>query len=114
MAVRLSAIDSVPFKPDPARPLPGALGPGVPEDVSRPYHYAFGADPDNPLQYDLTEPKLFLEILRKLDIRLVNITAGSPYYNRIIRPALYPPSYGYYPPEEPFIGVTRQLCVVRD
>ena len=115
MAVRLSAINSVPFKPDPARSLPGALGPGVPEDVSRPYHYAFGADPDNPLQYDLTEPKLFLEILRKLDIRLVNITAGSPYYNpHIIRPALYPPSDGYYPPEEPFIGVMRQLCVVRD
>jgi NADPH2 dehydrogenase len=115
MGVRLSAIDSVPFKPDPARSLPGALGPGIPEDFSLPYRYAFGADPNNPLQYDLTEPKLFLEILRKLGIRLVNITAASPYYNpHLIRPALYPPSDGYYPPEDPFTGVMRQLCVVRD
>jgi NADPH2 dehydrogenase len=115
IGVRLSAIDSVPFKPDPARSLPGALGPGIPEDFPVPYRYAFGADKNNPLQYELKEPKLFLEILRKLDIRLVNITAGSPYYNpHIIRPALYPPSDGYYPPEDPFIGVMRQLCVVRD
>ena len=115
MGVRLSAINSVPFKPDPARSLPGALGPGIPEDFSLPYRYAFGADPNNPLQYDLTEPKLFLEILRKLGIRLVNITAASPYYNpHLIRPALYPPSDGYYPPEDPFTGVMRQLCVVRD
>jgi NADPH2 dehydrogenase len=115
MAVRLSAIDSVPFKPDPARSTPGALGPGIPEDHPKPYRYAFGANPDNPLDYDLTEPKAFLEICRSLGITLINITAASPYYNpHIIRPALYPPSDGYHPPEDPFVGVMRQLCVVRD
>jgi NADPH2 dehydrogenase len=115
MAVRLSAIDSVPFKPDPARSAPGALGPGIPDDHPTPYRYAFGANPDNPLEYDLTEPKAFLEICRRLGITLINVTAGSPYYNpHIIRPALYPPSDGYHPPEDPFIGVMRQLCVVRD
>jgi 2,4-dienoyl-CoA reductase-like NADH-dependent reductase (Old Yellow Enzyme family) len=115
MAVRLSAIDSVPFKPDPARSTPGALGPGIPEDHPKPYRYAFGANANNPLEYDLTEPKAFLEICRGLGITLVNITAGSPYYNpHIIRPALYPPSDGYHPPEDPFVGVMRQLCVVRD
>lgn len=115
MGVRLSAIDSVPFKPDPARSAPGALGPGVPEEHQLPYRYAFGANPDNPLETDLTEPKAFLEILRGLGIRLVNVTAGSPYYNpHIIRPALYPPSDGYHPPEDPFVGVMRQLALVRD
>ena len=32
IGVRLSAFDSVPFKPDPALSVPGALGPGVPEN----------------------------------------------------------------------------------
>jgi 2,4-dienoyl-CoA reductase-like NADH-dependent reductase (Old Yellow Enzyme family) len=115
IGVRLSAIDSVPFKPDPARSEPGALGPGIPEEHPVPYRYAFGADPQNPLEYDLTETKGFLGICRGLGIRLVNITAGSPYYNpHIIRPALYPPSDGYHPPEDPFVGVMRQLSVVRD
>ena len=110
IGVRLSAVDSVPFKPDPARSLPGALGPGVPEDHQLPYRYAFGADRDDPLRYDLTETKALLEILRGLGIRFVNVTAGSPYYNpHYIRPALYPPSDGYHPPEDPFVGVMRQL-----
>ncbi|HEY5280099.1 MAG TPA: hypothetical protein VIJ67_10125 [Pseudolabrys sp.] len=115
IGVRLSAIDSVPFKPDPARSAPGALGPGIPEEHPIPYRYAFGADSENPLEYDLTETKAFFEILRGLGIRFVNITAGSPYYNpHIIRPALYPPSDGYHPPEDPFVGVMRQLQVVRE
>jgi 2,4-dienoyl-CoA reductase-like NADH-dependent reductase (Old Yellow Enzyme family) len=115
IGVRLSAIDSVPFKPDPARSAPGALGPGIPEEHPIPYRYAFGADSENPLEYDLTETKAFFEILRGLGIRFVNITAGSPYYNpHIIRPALYPPSDGYHPPEDPFVGVMRQLEVVRE
>ena len=113
--VRLSAFDSVPFKPDPARSAPGALGPGIPEDHAIPYRYAFGANKDNPLEYDLTETKAFFEILRGLGIHFVNVTAASPYYNpHIIRPALYPPSDGYHPPEDPFVGVMRQLEVVRE
>jgi len=115
IGVRLSAIDSVPFKPDPAQSLPGALGPGVPDDYTLPYRYGFGANPDNPLEYDLTETKALFEMMGTLGVRLVNVTAGSPYYNpHIIRPALYPPSDGYYPPEDPFVGVMRQLAVVRD
>jgi hypothetical protein len=44
----------------------------------------------------------------------VNITAGSPYYNpHIQRPALYPPSDGYLPPEDPLVGVARQMAVTR-
>src|SRR5205085_1037426 len=105
-----------PFKPDPARSVPGALGPGVPEDVAGlvPYRHAFGADADNPTEFDLAEPKALLEILRGLGITLINTTAGSPYYNpHIQRPALYPPSDGYYPPEDPFVGVARQMHAAR-
>jgi 2,4-dienoyl-CoA reductase-like NADH-dependent reductase (Old Yellow Enzyme family) len=115
IGVRLSAFDSVPFKPDPARSVPGALGPGVPEDFKGSYPYAFGGNPDNPLEIDLTETKALFEIMRGLNVRFVNITAASPYYNpHLIRPALYPPSDGYHPPEDPFIGVMRQIAVVRD
>jgi NADPH2 dehydrogenase len=115
VGVRLSAFDSVPFKPDPALSVPGALGLGVPENHSMPYRYAFGGNADNPLEYDLTETKALFEIMRKLGVRFVNVTAASPYYNpHLTRPALYPPSDGYHPPEDPFIGVMRQLSVVRD
>jgi 2,4-dienoyl-CoA reductase-like NADH-dependent reductase (Old Yellow Enzyme family) len=115
MGVRLSAVDSLPFKPDPARSAPGALGPGIPEETPLPYRYAFGANPHDPLEPDLAEPKALIEMLRGLGIHFVNITLASPYYNpHIIRPALYPPSDGYYPPEDPFVGVMRHLAIVRD
>jgi 2,4-dienoyl-CoA reductase-like NADH-dependent reductase (Old Yellow Enzyme family) len=116
IGVRLSAIDLVPFKPDPAQSAPGALGPGIPEDVASllPYKYAFGVDQNNPVEFDLTEPKALFEIMRRIGVRLVNVTAASPYYNpHVTRPASYPPSDGYHPPEDPLIGVMRQIKVVR-
>jgi len=46
---------------------------------------------------------------------LINVTFASPYYNpHYTRPALYPPSDGYHPPEDPFVGVMRHLGIVRD
>ena len=117
MAVRLSAVDIIPFRPDPARSSPGKPGPGIPEDFTNllPYRYGFGVNPDHPDQYDLAEPLRFLELCNELGIRLVNLTAGSPYYNpHIQRPAAYPPSDGYQPPEDPLAGVVRQIQVVRE
>src|SRR5262249_7995486 len=62
----------------------------------------------------LDETVRFLKLLEELDIRLVNLTAGSPYYNpHIQRPALYPPSDGYQPPEDPLFGVARQMGITR-
>ncbi len=116
IGVRLSAFDLVPFKPNPALAQPGKLGPGMPEDFSQclPYRYAFGVNQHNPVEYDLAEPIQFLRLLQDLGIRLVNLTAGSPYYNpHIQRPALYPPSDGYQPPEDPLVGVARQINVVK-
>jgi NADPH2 dehydrogenase len=115
IAVRLSAFDLVPFKPNPALAEPGKLGPGMPEDFSKclPYRYAFGVNQNDPLQYDLTEPVEFLQILAGVGVKLVNLSAGSPYYNpHIQRPAIYPPSDGYQPPEDPLVGVARQISVV--
>lgn len=117
LAVRLSAFDFVPFKPDPAQSQPGKLGPGIPEDFSHclPYRYGFGVNADNPVTYDLREAFLFADLCVELGIKLLNVTAGSPYYNpHIQRPAAYPPSDGYQPPEDPLVGVARQMRVVRD
>jgi 2,4-dienoyl-CoA reductase-like NADH-dependent reductase (Old Yellow Enzyme family) len=78
--------------------------------TGQPYRYAFGATPSG-LEIDLAEPLAFLALLRQLDIRLVCITAGSPYYNpHIQRPAFFPPSDGYLPPEDPLVGVARQIA----
>jgi len=89
----------------------------VPEPFAAllPYRWGFGVKRSNPVEPDLTEPLQFLSLLADLGIRLVNISAGSPYYNpHIQRPALYPPSDGYQPPEEPLQGVARQMQVTRD
>jgi hypothetical protein len=43
-------------------------------------------------------------------VRWVCTSAGSPYYNpHLQRPALFPPSDGYLPPEDPLCGVARQI-----
>jgi 2,4-dienoyl-CoA reductase-like NADH-dependent reductase (Old Yellow Enzyme family) len=116
IGVRLSAFDTVAYRPDPSRSSGGRLGPGIPEayDHLIPYRWGFGVDPKNPTQPDLTETIQFLVLLEDLGISLVNITAGSPYYNpHIQRPALYPPSDGYQPAEDPLISVALQMNVTR-
>jgi 2,4-dienoyl-CoA reductase-like NADH-dependent reductase (Old Yellow Enzyme family) len=63
---------------------------------------------------DLAETTRFLSLLEEMDIRLVNLTAGSPYYTpHIQRPAAYPPSDGYRPPDDPLVEVARQMNAVR-
>src|SRR5438876_5476934 len=116
LGVRLSAFDFVPFKPDPVRSQPGKLGPGVPEDYSHclPYRFGFGVNRDNPVEYDLRETFEFVELCAQLGVKILNLSAGSPYYNpHIQRPAAYPPSDGYQPPEDPLAGVARLINVVR-
>ncbi len=116
LGVRLSAFDFVPFRPDPARSAPGKPGPGIPEDYRDclPYRYGFGVNPEHPLEPDLSEPFRFAVLCRELGIKVLNLSAGSPYYNpHIQRPAMYPPSDGYQPPEDPLVGVARQVDVVR-
>ena len=103
ISVRLSAFDFIPFKP-------GTDKTGAPELFDQGvYPYAFGGDGTG-TGINLDEPKRFLDLLASLDIKLVCITAGSPYYTpHIQRPALFPPSDGYQPPEDPLVGVARQI-----
>jgi len=106
IGVRLSLFDSFPFQKGPD-------GIGTPTPWSGPYPYAFGANSDNALEMDLSEPFAFLRLLESLGIRLVCITAASPYYNpHLQRPAMTPPSDGYLPPEDPLVGVARQIEAV--
>ncbi|MEZ5353141.1 MAG: hypothetical protein R2762_10940 [Bryobacteraceae bacterium] len=109
IGVRVSVFDLVPFKPDPAQGTEKKLGPGIPEEHPAPYR-GFAVDPDNPVQYKLDEAFELLALFEQLGIRMVNVTAGSPYYNpHIQRPALFPPSDGYQPPEDPLVGCVRQI-----
>jgi NADPH2 dehydrogenase len=115
IGVRLSAFDFVPFKPDPSKSEGKKLGPGIPEEFTEhlPYEYGFGTNFDNPVEAQLSETFKFLDLLREMNITLVNLSAGSPYYNpHIQRPAYYPPSDGYQPPEDPLVGVARQVAIV--
>ncbi len=106
IGIRLSAFDFLPFKKS-------ADGPGVPESAND-YPYAFGGQ-RNGLGVDLTETKAVLTLAQSLGIQLVCITGGSPYYNpHLMRPALFPPSDGYLPPEDPLLGVKRQLDVTAE
>jgi len=115
IGVRLSAIDTVPFR-NPKQPHSGKSSHGVAEAYTDllPYRWGFGVNPQWPTEPDLSEATQFLSLLRELGICLVNLTAGSPYYNpHVQRPALFPPSDGYLPPEDPLVGVARQLHAAR-
>jgi len=104
IGVRLSAYDSIPFVADAQtrRGVP-AIAPG-----QCPYTWGFGMDVQNPARSDLAEAKRLLALLRSLDVRLVNISAGSPYYSpHLQRPALFPPYDAYLPPEDPLAGAAR-------
>src|SRR2546426_496994 len=68
VAVRLSAFDFVPFK-----------HPGVPEEYPVPYRTAFGTNQNNPTEYDLTEPIQFIHLCTELGVKIINLSAGSPY-----------------------------------
>ncbi|NDE97998.1 MAG: NADH:flavin oxidoreductase, partial [Verrucomicrobia bacterium] len=114
--VRLSCFDKVPHRPDPALSVPGKLGPGIPEDFSKclPYRYGFGVNQNDPTQIDLTETFQFVELCAQLGVKILNTTAGSPYYTpHLQRPAAYPPSDGYQPAYDPLIDLERQVQVVR-
>jgi len=106
IAVRLSIFDLAPF-------AAGADGTGQPQ-ASAPYRYAFGGDGSG-VGIDLAETHAFVDLLEELGIGLLCTTAGSPYANpHIQRPAYFPPSDGYRPPEDPLVGVARQIAATAE
>ncbi len=103
IGVRFSVFDTVPY-------VPGPDGVGIPA-TSGPYRYAFGADGQG-RGVDLDEPLALIDMLRAAGVGLLCTTAGSPYYcPHVQRPAFFPPSDGYLPPEDPLVGVARQIAV---
>ena len=105
ISVRLSLFDWFPFEK-------GEGNVGRPMQWDGPYKYAFGGDGTG-LGWDLTETVNFIKLAESLGIKMICTTVGSPYYNpHIQRPAYYPVSDGYLPPEDPLIGAARQInCV---
>jgi len=117
IGVRISAFDTVPFMPNPATASEGKQGQGMPVDFSPylPYVWGFGMNESNPLEPDLTEVRSLIQKLSEQNVRLVNLSAGSPYYTpHILRPAAYPPSDGYQPHEDPLLSVARHLAVAKE
>jgi 2,4-dienoyl-CoA reductase-like NADH-dependent reductase (Old Yellow Enzyme family) len=103
IGVRLSAFDVVPF-------VRGADDRGLPA-AAEPYRYAFGGDGTG-LGVDLDEVHGLCARLVELDVRLLCVTAGSPYYSpHVQRPAYFPPSDGYLPPRDPLLEIARLLDV---
>ncbi|MBI2823963.1 MAG: NADH:flavin oxidoreductase [Planctomycetia bacterium] len=109
VVVRLGAFDTVPFEH-------GEFV-GRPMEHARllPYRYGFGVDATDPVRIDLTETIRLLRVLAQRGVAAVNISGGSPYYNpHVQRPAIFPPSDGYEPPEDPLAGVARQIHAARE
>ncbi|MDX1945272.1 MAG: NADH:flavin oxidoreductase [Pirellulaceae bacterium] len=106
--VRLSVFDTLPYQT--SREI------GRPMDYQQllPYQFGFGVRQENPLEADLSEGFELLRRLKAAGVLAVNLSCGSPYYNpHIQRPAIFPPSDGYQPPEDPLVGVVRQIQAAR-
>jgi 2,4-dienoyl-CoA reductase-like NADH-dependent reductase (Old Yellow Enzyme family) len=102
IGVRVSAFDTVPYRKD-------SVGCGVPEVDAAGYGSAFGLL-DGDMGAALEDCRGLLRMLEARGVRWICVTAGSPYYNpHVQRPALFPPMDGYGPPEDPLVGVARQI-----
>ena len=109
VGVRLSVFDIVPFETS------RQIGQPMSFENCLPYDCGFGVDALDPLQADLAEPFELVRILQSLGVVMLNISCGSPYYNpHMQRPAFFPPSDGYQPPEDPLVSVVRQINVARE
>lgn len=105
IGVRLSVVDSVPYKKGPD-------GRGVPEIDPAEYRHGFGVIGKGSLDAALDDTRGVLRLLQARNVRWICVSAGSPYYcPHLIRPALFPPLDGYTPPEEPLVGVARHVDV---
>jgi 2,4-dienoyl-CoA reductase-like NADH-dependent reductase (Old Yellow Enzyme family) len=108
ICVRLSVFDTLPYKTS------REIGQPLPYDHLLPYEYGFGTDANDPLKIDLREPIELIRRLHAAGVAAMNVTCGSPYYNpHVQRPAIFPPSDGYQPPEDPLVGVARQIHAAR-
>lgn len=109
IGVRLSVTDVPPHERTPDT----GVGRPVAHNTN-PWDLSLGVDPNAPMQPDLAEPLAIIGMLRDHGVSLLNVTVGSPYWcPHVQRPATYPPSDGYLPPEHPLQGVLRHLGTTR-
>jgi 2,4-dienoyl-CoA reductase-like NADH-dependent reductase (Old Yellow Enzyme family) len=107
--VRLSAFDVVPYQPSPD------IGGPAPYVDLLPYDCGFGTDAGDPTRMDLAETFELVAMLEAAGVYALNLSCGSPYYNpHVQRPAIFPPSDGYLPPEDPLVGVARQIHAAKE
>jgi NADPH2 dehydrogenase len=110
IGVRLSLYDTAPHHPGPD-------GTGVPEwsaggAGSEPQRFGSTVPVDGGV--DLTEPLALTAMLVAAGVSMLCVTAGSPYATpHIQRPAYFPPTDGYLPPEDPLVGVARMQAATR-
>lgn len=110
LATRMNAYDGIPYRGEGE----GENFIGCPCPHELPLQVAFGVNPHNHLEEDLTEPVQVARWLRDWGVSLINVSAGNPYANpHIIRPAEYPPIDGYHTPEHPLLGVLRHFRLTR-
>ena len=77
-----------------------------------PHPYGWGVDSQDHRQTDLSEPIRLVKLLCDLDVKLMNISGGNPYYNpHINRPWDFGP---YVPRENQLYGVERMLKNARE
>jgi len=108
IGVRLSVFDSVPYTSG------RELGRPMNYDELLPYDCGFGVSALDPLAIDLAEPLELMRDLADRGVAMINLSCGSPYYNpHLQRPAIFPPIDGYQPPEDPLVGVARQIDTAR-
>ncbi|MDP2999477.1 MAG: hypothetical protein Q8N47_18455 [Bryobacterales bacterium] len=106
LCMRLGCFDSIPYERDPE------TGIGRPVGHPIPYPWGFGVDPNDPLREDLSEVKQAVAWFQQWGIQLLNVSAGSPYYNpHIGRPFEKPDEGNYEPPEHPLLGVDRHFRI---
>lgn len=109
VASRVNCFDGVPFNRN------SDTGVGGPMAYTTPYVDGFGLDPEHPLEMDLQEPIELVRMLASHDVRLINITMGSPYFNpHYGRPLEKPPIDAYDPPEHPLLGVNRHFTAAEE
>jgi 2,4-dienoyl-CoA reductase-like NADH-dependent reductase (Old Yellow Enzyme family) len=107
IAVRVSAVDFVPFEgAEGGRPQPAGF-------TGDRYPYAFGGDGSG-VGIDLTEPLAFLDLLTELGITLVCVSAGAEYNSHLMEPYSSLPVEPHKPPEDPLLGVARLIGVAAE
>lgn len=110
IATRMNAYDGIPYRKSETGDEPI----GIPQAHELPLVTAWGTDPLNHLQEDLSEPLQYVRQLRDWGVQLISISLGNPYSNpHLVRPAEFPPVDGYFPPEHPLLGVCRHFRIAR-